>query len=417
MRVLLSDGCGLASRQTARLLHEAGHVVGVLTPTRVCICGVTRSVIRVHKVPAVSHDPTAWLDATIDAVRRGEYSVVLPTQEEVAVLARHADRLERLGIATVVPSFASLRAVFDKVSANRTLERLGVPRPWARAANEVDEIDRYPVFVKLPVGTGSSGVRRASSPADVATQVGAWRATGRLADGPFLVQEPVDGQLAMVQAVFDQGRLVAAHVNERVREGVGGGASHKRSLDRPEVVDAITRLGTGLQWHGALSADMILSTDGPVVIDVNPRLVEPANAAASGVDLVGALLELAAGRSPRAQLPGRPGVRTHQTLLGLLAAAQRTGSRRAVAHEALAAIAHRDDYRDSTEELTPLHGDWRGTAPTVLAAVACLGSPRLHRRFVDGSTSAYALGQTAWESLLAPAAIAPDVTPAADPVE
>jgi hypothetical protein len=41
-----------------------------------------------------------------------------------------------------------------------------------------------------------------------------WRDEGRLTDGPVLVQEPAAGPLAMVQAVFDHGRLVAAHANE-----------------------------------------------------------------------------------------------------------------------------------------------------------------------------------------------------------
>jgi predicted ATP-grasp superfamily ATP-dependent carboligase len=46
--------------------------------------------------------------------------------------------------------------------------------------------------------------------------------------------------------------------------------------------------------------DVILTGDGPLVIDVNPRLVEPINALIAGVDLVGAMLELARGGHPPA---------------------------------------------------------------------------------------------------------------------
>ncbi|MFT3852686.1 MAG: ATP-grasp domain-containing protein [Ilumatobacteraceae bacterium] len=399
MNVLLSDGCGLASRQAARLLHQAGHRVGVLTPDRLCVCGLTRTVHRVHLVPRAADGPDAWLEAAIAAYGDG-YDVLLPTQEQVAVLSRHADRLAAAGIRTVVPDFDAFAAVFDKVTARATLDRLGVPQPPSSVVTGVDEVERYPVFAKLPVATASSGVQRVSSAAELTALIATWRAEGRLTDGPILAQEPADGPLAMVQAVFDHGRLVAAHVNERVREGIGGGASHKRSLDRPDAVESISRLGTGLGWHGALSADVILAADGPLVIDVNPRLVEPANAAASGVDLVGPLVELATGGTPTRQRPSRPGVRTHQTLLAVLGTADRTGTRRAVAREAFAALRHRGAYEASTEELTPLRGNWRGTAPTVAAAVMSLISPSLHRRFVSGSTDAYALGPAAWATLL-----------------
>jgi hypothetical protein len=204
----------------------------------------------------------------------------------------------------------------------------------------------------------------------------------------------------MVQAVFDHGRLVAAHANERVREGIGGGASHKRSLDRPDIIELIARLGTGLAWHGALSADMILTAHGPVVIDVNPRLVEPANAAASGVELIAPLLELATGGNPAAQPRSRPGVNTHQALLAIAGAAQRTNSRRAVAREAFDAFTHQGPYRGSEEELTPLRHDWRGTTPTIAATLLCLAHPAIQQRVARDATSAYALGPAAWATLL-----------------
>lgn len=405
--MLLSDGCGLASRQTARLLHQAGHEVGVLTPERLCVCGWTRTIRRVHVVPRASQDPHAWLDAAIDVFRDGRYDVLLPTQEQVAVLARHADRVRGAGIRTVVADFDALAAVFDKVSAATTLERLGLPQPASSVVvGAPGGVVSYPVFAKLPVATGSSGVQRVSSSGELAAAVEAWRAAGRLDDGAILVQQPVDGPLVMVQAVFDRGRLVAVHANERVREGIGGGASHKRSLDRPDLVEVIDGLGVGLRWHGALAADMILAADGPVVIDVNPRLVEPANAAASGVDLVGPLLDLACGRTPARQPASRAGVRTHQALLAVAGAAQRTGTRRAVAREAVDALTHRGAYRGSAEELTPLRGDRRGTWPTVAAAALCLAAPSLHRRLASDATSAYALGASAWTTLLEDEAVA-----------
>jgi biotin carboxylase len=56
----------------------------------------------------------------------------------------------------------------------------------------------------------------------------------------------------------------------------------------------LARLVAALDLHGALSMDLVVADRGPVIIDVNPRLVEPANALAAGVDLVAAMLTLRA---------------------------------------------------------------------------------------------------------------------------
>jgi hypothetical protein len=68
-----------------------------------------------------------------------------------------------------------------------------------------------------------------------------------------------------------------------VREGAGGGASHKRGVLLPAVREHLLALGRYLRRHGALSADAILTGQGPQYIDVNPRPVEPVNALRAGV--------------------------------------------------------------------------------------------------------------------------------------
>ena len=160
-------------------------------------------------------------------------------------------------------------------------------------------------------------------------------------------------------------------------------------------------LGHRLGWHGALSADAILTGDGPRFIDINPRLVEPGNADRAGVDLVTPMLELAAGGTPRAQPPGRAGLATHQLLIAVLGAAQRTGRRRPVLAELAAAAGHRGSYQDSREELTPLRGDLRAVLPLALAGAATLVRPASWRWFVADSVRNYSLAPAGWRQLLA----------------
>lgn len=400
MKILLSDGSGLTSRQVAARLSAAGHRVEVLSPDPICLCRWTRHVHRIHRVPAYGADPMGWLEAALDVYAGGGFDLLFPTQEQVAVLAAYPARIEAVGVRTAVPPFAALRSVQDKWSALTTLTRLGLPQPPTTVVTSALELlawTEFPVFVKTPIGTATTGVRRVDS----AAALGPW--TADAARHGLLLQRPVAGPLAMAQAVFDDGRLVASHANLRVREGPRGGASHKRSIEHGAVRDQLARLGADLCWRGGLSVDVILAADGPVIIDVNPRLVEPGNAWRSGVDLVGAMAEVALGQHPPTQAPGAEGVCTHQTLMAILGRAEQGGGRRGVGRELIAALARSGPYRRSIEELTPCGGDFVAAAPVVMAAAATLAWPGTWTWFTSGSVAGYALTPEAWDEIVAAA--------------
>ncbi len=404
MRVLLSDGSGLTARQAVTQLADAGHRVDVLSPDPLCLARFTRRVHRVWRVPAYGADPLRWLEAALRIYQEAAADLLFPTQEQVAVLSACPALLRGAGVRTAVPPFAALARVQDKISAHGTLAAAGLPQPEAAVLATPQEVtgwDRFPVFMKLPVATASTGVRRFTGGQQLAAFAAAAGAAGAFGDGGVLAQLPADGPLVMAQAVFAAGELVASHTCLRVAEGASGGASHKRSVDLPAVRGHLERLGRLLQWHGALSADAILTGDGPRYIDINPRLVEPGNAFRAGVDLVTPMLGLAAGSTPPAQPPGRAGVATHQLLIAVLGAAQRTGRRGPVLAELLAAARHRGAYRDSAEELTPLRGDLRAVTPLALAGVATLARPASWHWFVGGSVRNYALAPEGWRQLLA----------------
>ena len=151
MRILLSDSSGLTARQCATRLAAAGHVVEVLAPDPLCLCRFTRHVARLHRVPAYGTDPVSWLGAALEIYRSGPFDVLFPTQEQVAVLSWAKHQLDAAGVHTAVPPFAAVLAVQDKISASATLRRLGIPQPETAATAE--GWDRFPAFVKDPIGT------------------------------------------------------------------------------------------------------------------------------------------------------------------------------------------------------------------------------------------------------------------------
>ena len=400
LKILLTEGSGLTSRQVATRLGGLGHRVEVLSSTPICLARFTKHVRKVHAVPRFGAEPLAWTEAAAKICRDGAFDMLFPTQEQAAVLSALR---ESIPVRTLVPDFHSLLAVQDKISANRTLAEVGVPQPrtWVlESEKDLVEIDRYPVFLKQPVSTASSGVRRARSEAELQD---AARALGFPARR-LVAQQAAAGPLAMIQALADEGRLVAFHACIRVREGAGGGASVKESVALPETAAHVERLVRALNWRGPIAFDAILTDSGPLAIDVNPRLVEPMNALRSGVDLVGAMIDLAFARPVVTQPGGKAGVRTHQLMIAILGAAQADRPRRGVAREIWQALTHRGDYAHSAEELTAVRGDPIAALPVLAAAALALASPGTAKRFERGAVGAYALTPEGWAKVIAAAA-------------
>lgn len=399
MRVLLSEGSGLTSRQVAGQLGSLGHEVEILSSSEICLTRFTRHVRAVHHVPRFGLDPFGWLAAAERIASERKVDLLFPTQEQVTVLSA---RRKHLRVATIVPPFASLARVQDKISAFRTLKAIGASQPQTFVISSADDLQcvaTYPVFVKRPVSTASSGVRRATN----ARELGAATRAFGLGHSKLIVQSQAYGPLAMVQAVADRGRLVAHHACLRLREGVGGGAALKESVVLPGLTDTLARLVAALDWHGALSMDLIVADGVPVIIDVNPRLVEPGNALAAGVDLVAAMLDVASDAPGRERSSADAAVRTRQTLLAILGAAEQHGARGTVIREAFDAIFARGDYASSVEELTPVAGDPVAAVPVVAALVASLIHPPLWRKFYAGAVGPYAVTPEAWDEILAAA--------------
>jgi hypothetical protein len=424
MKVLLSDASGLTSRQIATILSRQGHIVHVLSPSEIALTKYTSHVARVHRVPPFGNDPYAWLDRALETIineksKAGGFDVLICTQEQVAIVSAEIDRVKETGIHVAVPEFGSLRKVIDKVSACNTLREVGLSQPesviLSSALDLHEKIDGYeaffPAYAKLPIATGSTGVRRVPSVRELKDLCRRWRPfdSGR----KLLLQKEVKGPLLMICGIFSHGKLLAWHSCLRAREGVSGGASKKVSLRLPIVEREVGKLGKGLGWHGGLSMDAILLDKGGgekelMFIDINPRIVEPMNGLLAGVDLVDALVQVSFERDDfeieqekEGRKIGVEGVQTHQLILSLLAAAKE--GRVSLAKELWMALRGWDGYygyKGSVEELTPLEGDWWSLLLLVVFTILLfVGGKWMVERFSGGSVKNYAVSPEGWDEI------------------
>jgi hypothetical protein len=148
------------------------------------------------------------------------------------------------------------------------------------------------------------------------------------------------------------------------------------SVDHPFARKDVAVIGKFLQWHGGLTIDYIFEGQKHFYIECNPRTVEPANAAASGVDLAGLQLEISLGRHPAEAPAGRIGVKTHSSLSILLGTAVYIRTRRAVLMRSLELFLHRYPSNCSRECLTPLSRDFPSIIPLMVGVGCAVFSPR-----------------------------------------
>ncbi|MCF2532999.1 hypothetical protein [Yinghuangia soli] len=405
----------MTSRQVALLLGLAGHDVDVLMPAGRLPLRLPPSIGRVHPVPAFAVDPWGWLDAAEKVMHAEGHDVLISTGEQTAVLSRAESASSALAGRVAAPRFASLERVQDKVSAGVTLTEIGLPQPEAfvvSTAEALRQVSDPPLYVKLPLGIGGAGVHEVQRReellrlADRLETEGAFAAGGRV-----LVQHRAEGRLVTVQAVFDNGRLVAAHTYEHTAPGHRGSAAAKRSIELPYAREHITLLGAHIGWHGALAMDGVLTPEGPLWIDVNPRLVEPANAQRSGVDLLGALIGVSLGQAPPALPAGRPDVLTHQFVPAAFAAAEQ--GRLAVLRELWRAATRTGIYRGSTEELLPARQESYAIPYLLGLATSLLTAPaRALTRTAPPEATPHALTPNAWTRIRAGAPPKPQPGPA-----
>jgi phosphoribosylamine--glycine ligase len=249
-------------------LAELGPVVEGIDPDDV---GAVAAMARLHGVDLVVIGPEAPLAGGL------------------------TDALARLGIPAFGPTRAAARLESSKAFAKSVMERAGVATAAAARFSDPDAARSHlratdpPYVVKADGLAGGKGVLVTDSRADALSWADHW-----LESGPIVVEEYLDGPEVSVFAVCtDKGAtaLEPARDYKRLLEGdqgpnTGGMGSYSPVTDLPPdlVADVMARvIGPTLQqmeddgtpFRGFLYAGLVLTEDGPRVLEFNVRLGDP----------------------------------------------------------------------------------------------------------------------------------------------
>ncbi|MEP2308320.1 ATP-grasp domain-containing protein, partial [Rhodopirellula bahusiensis] len=358
-RILLTEGSSTSARQT---LHCLGgrHTIDVMDSAALSQCRFSSFVRHWHRCPLSSADPIAYLRRLKELIVQHHYDVVIATHEQAYLLSRVRDQLQNhVGVA--LPTFDAIDRLQNKANFARAMEELGLPQPHTRivdgtSAESLQERcsaqSEFPCFLKTAHGTAGRGVVAIHDSAEMREWVKEQTASdASLPNQEIVLQVAAPGELSILQAIFNRGRMVAWHDAMGQRRGVGGAPIVRVSTHRENVAEDVRKLGESLDWHGALFVEYFYdqATGHHQFIEANPRIGETVNAMLAGVNLCETLVDVSMQKTPEspAIASGVAGVKSHQFLTAMLDQAMRTNSRSAVWRECMTRLRRQDGYRDS----------------------------------------------------------------------
>jgi phosphoribosylamine--glycine ligase len=239
----------------------------------------------------------------VEHARSERYDLVV-VGPEAPLVAGLADRLRAAGIAVFGPGAAGARIEGSKVFAKLFMERHGIPTARFRVFDEATAARaylrsseaNYPLVVKADGLAAGKGVLLCDEPAQAvgaATDLLERRALGE-AGARIVVEELLRGHEASFFVISDGEDFVElATCRDYKRAGDGdtgpntGGmgtyspAPHLDAGTRREVVERVVRptIGglaeSGAPYRGVLYIGLMLTTDGPRVLEYNARFGDP----------------------------------------------------------------------------------------------------------------------------------------------
>ncbi len=237
------------------------------------------------------------VDALVAAAREEAVDLVV-VGPEAPLVAGLVDALQAEGIAAFGPSAAAARLEASKAYAKEVMQAAGVPTGGWTSVDTVEAgmaaITGYPAVLKYDGLAAGKGVVIAPDAASARATLEDFLVDHRFGTERVVVEEFLDGEELSLLALCDGVRaipLAPAQDYKRIFDGdagpnTGGMGSYSpvvgvdparaqeiAALVHQPIVDELARRGT--PFHGVLYAGLMLTADGPKVIEYNARFGDP----------------------------------------------------------------------------------------------------------------------------------------------
>ena len=232
--------------------------------------------------------------AAVVALARARSAGLVVVGPEAPLVAGVADALREAGFAVFGPNAAAARLEGSKGFTKDLCEANGIPTArYVRARSAREALEALDGFA-IPVVIKADGLAAGKGVTVATTRDEAEEAVAGIGDSPLVIEEFLEGEEASLFALVDGETAVpfaTAQDHKRVGEGdtgpnTGGmGAYSPAPVLTPELearaMDEIVRptaralAAAGTPFSGVLYAGLMLTSDGPKLIEYNVRFGDP----------------------------------------------------------------------------------------------------------------------------------------------
>jgi phosphoribosylamine--glycine ligase len=231
--------------------------------------------------------------AVIDLAQRQRIGLVV-IGPEAPLVAGVADALRAVGIPVFGPNADAAQLEGSKGFTKDLCRANGIPTAdYVRAETTIDAIAALDRF-SLPVVIKADGLAAGKGVTVAMTRMEAEQAIDAAGDGPLVVEEFLEGEEASLFALVDGATavsLASAQDHKRVGEGdtgpnTGGMGAYApapvltrqleiQAMDEIVAPTATALAQAGIPFRGVLYAGLMLTRDGPKLIEYNVRFGDP----------------------------------------------------------------------------------------------------------------------------------------------
>jgi phosphoribosylamine--glycine ligase len=229
----------------------------------------------------------------VELARRERIDLVV-IGPEAPLVAGVADALRAAGFAVFGPSAAAAQLEGSKGFTKDLCRANGIPTGDYVRVDTMAEARAALERFGIPVVIKTDGLAAGKGVAVAMTRIEAERAIDAAGDGPMVIEEFLEGEEASLFALVDGEGAVAlasAQDHKRVGEGdtgpnTGGMGAYtpapvltpelqQRAMDEIVVPTARAMAAAGTPFSGVLYAGLMLTNDGPKLIEYNVRFGDP----------------------------------------------------------------------------------------------------------------------------------------------
>jgi acetyl-CoA carboxylase biotin carboxylase subunit len=283
---------------------------------------------RADEAFSLGENPRAYLDAErlVDTAVRAGCDALHPGYGFLSENADFAELCEARGLAFVGPSSEAIRAMGEKRRARAVMAAAGVPVVPGGEAGSLEEARAtatrvgYPVLVKAANGGGGKGMRLVTSEAELASSLERARSEAEKSFGSATVyiEKALEGARHVEVQILGDREGTVVHLGER---DCSLQRRHQKIVEetpcpvlegptRDALFDVALKGARAIGYYSAGTFEFLLDRSGNFYfLEMNTRLqVEhPITELVTGIDLVRAMLEVAAGERISTNSPERRG--------------------------------------------------------------------------------------------------------------